>query len=612
MPNILLQTKLNQPSVEQLSLPYYPLLPKDKIGLLKWRIYARERALVDLEFRNELEQMCKADIAFMAATFVYLHETRNIEGQSLGKFPMLPDADQVDILAWFAKYGGSTDITVSKTRGIGLSYLAMIYALWIWKWHGEQIEIACLSKDEQSLDMKDRPSSLIGKLDLLFNELPAWMRVDANGSPILDRALTKHRFRNASNGNVIGGFVASDDKVRSGRYYIIILDEAAFFPADIQRWVASAHGASNSIVWLSTFDGCSNLFYRLSTNDDPNVNMVRIDTYWWSNPRWAAGRYVSKNGQIEILDKSYKFPADYRFSHDDPGLERSPLVDSAFNRPGADKQKVKEELFGLAVKDSRKLFSSPRTLQVFKESEKRPLWRGDYVDGEWAEDETGPIKLWVLPHSFNGVYVAGGDPSLGAMAGAKAGLAVIDIKTGLYVLTARFEGLDGIAFAQKAVAICKALCGPRGAGYCTLAWESTGIGGAFTAEVARLRYPAVWYELGKSSPGCHNSDRGESWLLELGRALTEKNAILMCGDAFFELRAWEYDRLFNLIFASTDGHGDLGIGAAIAWRAAAMKRKSIIDSQKKATQHAGIEINEYAQRQKKKTYSDMFESKRRR
>ncbi len=608
MANRFLKTKLNTPSPEQIALPYYNLLPKDYIGLLKWKLYVRERALTDLEFRAWFLQCCAADIAFFAASLLWIHETRPIEGKKVGKFPFTPDCDQVDLLAWLAKYAGTIDITCSKTRGIGMSYIVLILTLWLWLFHGEKIEFALVTKDLDSLDAKDKPSTLLGKMDLLFDELPAWMKVDADGNKILNRTTTHHNFQNLKNGNTITGYAATDAKLRSGRFFLVILDEAAFFPADIQRWISSAHGVTFCIIWLSTFDGTSNMFYRLATDDDPKLNMVRMETWWDDNPRWAAGKYISRNGQIEILDKTYKFPPDYEFSHDDPGIPRSPMVDAAFRRPGADKQRVKEEIYGAAVKDSRKLFSSPRTLKVFEESPLRPVWIGDYKDGEWIEDSEGPIQLWTRPDTFTGVYVVGADPSLGSITGAKAGLAAMDIKTGLYVLMARFSGLDCIAFAQKSVQICRALAGPRGAGYAILAWESTGIGGAFTSEVKRLRYPAVYHEPGKGTPGCHNPDKGEAWLLELGRAITEKDGIIKSSDCFDELRSWEYNRKFELVFTGMDGHGDLGQAAAITWRAGAQKRRAIIESRKKEQAAAGLEINRENEKRKKSTYSDRFGS----
>lgn len=601
--NTHLITKLNQPSKAQLALPFYNLLPKDEVGLLKWRIYVRERCLHDLEFRNQIRMMCSKDIAFFAATFIWLHETRQLAGQALGKFPLFPDCDQVDLLAWLAANIGAIDITCSKTRGIGLSYLICIVLLWLWLFHGEQLEFAVVTKDETSLDQRDRPSSFMGKLDLLFDNLPSWLKVDSNGNKLLDRTVTKHRFQNLSNGNIIGGYVATDDKLRSGRFYCVILDEAAFLPADVQRWIAAAHGTTNSIVWISTFDGTSNMFYRISVDDCPTRNIVRIETWWTANPRWAAGMYVSKNGIIEYLDPTYKYEPDYPYSHDDPGMLRSPMVDAAFNRPGADKQRVKEEIYGITIKDSRKLFSR-ELLALLQRSITPPVWSGDIFDGEWIEDEEGPIKLWVLPANLTGVYALGADPGLGQY--AKAGLAAIDIKTGLTVLTARFEGMDCITFANKSIEVCKALCGPRGSGYARLAWESTGIGGAYSSEIKRLRWPAVWTEPGKATPGCHNSDRGEAWLLELGRALSAKDGIIRCRDALNDFEAWEYDRNYNLIFASTDGHGDLGMAIAIAWRAAKERREAIIKTDKQQRTVVN-EIAEENRRQRNQHWSSKFE-----
>lgn len=614
MANRFFRTKLNEPSKEQLDLPFYGLLPKDKIGLLKWKAYVRERCLTDLEFRDMIDQCCKQDCAFWAASFAWFHETRPGLQQDVGKFPVLLDCDQVDCLALLQKNAGKIDMAWFKTRGIGASYVVMLFILWCWKYIGQKIEFAAVTKDEDSLDSKDKPSTLLGKLDLLFEELPAWMQIGHDGKSILKRTTTDHLFKNLQNGNLITGFVATDAKLRSGRFYIVFLDEAAFFPADLQRWASSAEGTTFCVLWLSTFDGTSNMFYRIATNDDPKLDVIRIATWAEDNPRWAEGKYISKNGEIEILDKRYVYPIDYPFSHEEPGLWRSPMVDRAFRRPGSNKQQIREEIYGIAVQDSRKLFSSKRTLEIFAKSALRPVWRGDYVDGEWIEDwERGPIKTWVKPDAFIGVYAAGADPSLGSLTGAKAGFAVMDVKTGLFVLTARFEGLDAVNFAKKSEAICRAICGPRNAGMCVLAWESTGINFAYTNEIARVRYPSCYCEPGKEGrPGCHNQDKGEAWLLEIGRAITDLDAIIKDEDAFSDFKAWEYDRKFDLVFASQDGHGDLGIACAIAWRAGSKRRKAIQQIQKQEKEKHGRELLDYRTQKSKLTYSDRFHSGRKR
>ena len=75
--NIKLQTVLGEPSQAALDLPFYNQLPKDKVGIIRWRIYVLKRCITDPEFRQDIEDMCKQDIVFFTVTFAWLHETRD-------------------------------------------------------------------------------------------------------------------------------------------------------------------------------------------------------------------------------------------------------------------------------------------------------------------------------------------------------------------------------------------------------------------------------------------------------------------------------------------------------------------------------------------------------
>ena len=149
--NLTRETIWGEPSAEALALPFFNLLPEDKVGLLKVRLYIRKRCLRDLEFRESILQMCKHDCAFFCMILCWFHETRETEDQ-IGEFPAFLDPDQVDILAWWQKWVGTIDITVEKTRGVGLSYLSVVFSIWLWLFKPSGVEVGVLSKDKTSLE----------------------------------------------------------------------------------------------------------------------------------------------------------------------------------------------------------------------------------------------------------------------------------------------------------------------------------------------------------------------------------------------------------------------------------------------------------------------------
>lgn len=598
------ETIWGQPLEITTQLPFSPLLPSDTIGLLKWRLYVRERCLHDKDFRDLIDQMCEQDCIFFILTFVYFHETRETE-ENIGVFPAILDPDQEDILAVFQKHCGKIDGVVDKTRGIGLSYLVAAFCIWKWRYNKNRIEIGLVSKDDRALDVKDRPSTLMGKLDMIFEHLPAWMRFTPSGELVLRRTHTNHIFEHKFNKNLIQGYTSGDDNLRSARLNLCFVDEGAFLEVQDQRFLASAYGTCPSIWWISTHNGRGTLFHRMTENT--TANLIRLSTYWWNNRRCRVGMYKSVNGRIEILDKDYDFPKNhpdgYEFSHDHAPLPRSIFTDKAFNRPEVDPQRVFEELYGVASLDSRQLIPQD-ILDSVAQFCTQPICRGflDPVTGEFREDNlNGPIYFWHDPmNPFTSLYYIGCDPSLGVVDAALAGLCVIDAATGRQVISAAFETCPPAELANIAVQLAKLITGPRGAGFCTIAYESTGINVAFATELNRLQWPAIFME--RNSPGVHNRDRGMSWIMELGRAISTKEAVISDARILDDLSNFEVENdTFELLYTGQQGHGDLVIASAIAWWAARQRRQSYLTSQKKRRElQVGIEAEPIFRDRKRK------------
>jgi hypothetical protein len=607
--NIKHETKLNELSDEAKAQPFCNLLPTDEESLLRWKIYVRERCLEDREFRETIRQCCAADVCFWAATFGWFHETRETE-RVIGKFPLILDPDQIDILAWLQKYGGRIDVVIEKTRGVGLSYLICLYCLWLWLFRSQKIDIGLLSKDKNALDILDRPSTLMGKLDTIFAELPAWMRLDENGKTILHRTSSQtHLFENLLNGNCIIGFVPTDQKLRSARLYCLFADEGAFLDVTDQRWLAAATGTSPSIIWVSTHNGSNTMFFRLV--HDEVSDLIRISTFWWNNRRCARGMYKIVNGLVVKIDKDYKFEEGYQYNYDKPGRLQSPFTDRAFRRPQINPLTVEEELYGIAATLSKRMYRE-KLVKYLELLCAKHVYRCDMVAGEFIEnDEDNPeLYFWEHAEVFDGYYVIGVDPAAGVEDGAYAALVAINVRTGQQVVSAALKDMSPIPFAQYVVALAKRLAGPRGHGFAKIAFESTGaVGAQFAAELNRLRWSAVCFDGKKTTPGFHNSDNGEGWLLELARALQDNDIVIKDRRIIQDLAHFEYDSKWELEYVGKDGHGDLGIAAALAWQGAKDMRQAILRQQKATRSNAASIENEpkyQERRNKNKLYSTRF------
>lgn len=576
--NIQLQTVLNEPSQAARDLPFYNLLPKSKVGIYKWRIYAMSRCLKDPEFRRDILEMCRQDIVFFTVTFCWAHETRDDAfTDSAGKFPFIPWMDQVDIFAWLQMYGGKTDISIEKTRGIGLSWIVVIYLLWKWLFHGEHLDYGILSKDDTSLDLPRRPATLMGKLDVLFENLPGWLQLGANSKSVLHRTHTNHRFIHLTSNNAILGYTSTDDKLRSARFNLLVIDEAAFLAVDVQRWLASSQFTSSSRIFVSTHDGTATMFYRMTVDD--RSKLVRISTWWQANPERWKGAYVVRGGRVEILDKGYKFPPDYEFCHDNPGLERSPWVDGEFAKPGADRVSLMQEIYGSAAINMKKLMQSD-TLDIGFRSCSPPEYRCRLSPyGEFIEDLEGPWHFWQNPDMpFTSEYRVGVDPAVGVADRSLAGVCALDAKTGATVATAALPECDVIELARATKLLCEKLCGSRPHSFAKVAPESQGaVGISFLTELRRLKWYSIHMEGTKY--GIPNKDRGIQVLTEAGRAVRDGDFVVTDERVVDDFAHFEYNSKVELVFTGDAGHGDLGQAAALAWWSGQKIRQAVLDAE---------------------------------
>ena len=251
---------------------------------------------------------------------------------------------------------------------------------------------------------------------------------------------------------------------------------------------------------------------------------------------------------------------------------------SEFRKPGTDMIRLKQEIYGVAALDTKRMIPKEIT-----DSARRlcrpPTFKAVHKNGEFVEDLEGDFCFW-QELAFTSTYYVGVDPSLGAIGAALGAIVAIDAKTGAVVATAGFREMNSIDLAAMTLALCQKLCGPRGQGYAQVVPESTGIGGVFLTELKRLRWTNVFMHNGVSL-GMPNIDRGEKLLTEYGRALRDGDTIAMDHRIVDDLEHFEYDQQIKLVFTGLVGHGDLGQAAALAWWGARERRKSVLDAENK-------------------------------
>ena len=607
------ETKFGTRSPEALALPYSSRLPDDKASLIRIRMYVVKRCIHDIEFRDDIVEMCSQDLPFFVLMFGWIHETRATEDQ-IGAFPAYLDPDQIDILAWWQKFAGTYDITNEKTRGIGLSYLASFLVMWLWLHNPHSIDIGLLTRTEKALDQKAKPGSLMGKLDLMFKKLPYWMRHDRNGKTILRRVSSSqnHLFQNLANGNNITGYVPTNNDLRSDRLNILIVDEGRFLKTTDQEWFAATFGAVPSTIWISTHQGTDNMFYRMTKDDESRL--VRISTWWWENRRCRRGLYTIEAGQVKQQD-AHRYPPGYfdipkiwKLEEHIKGRLRSKWVDFQLLRPGIEPTTVLEEYYGLSAVASRKVLR-PSIVKCIENTAQRPKAVGYLRDGVFIDDPDGDLWLWCNPDRPDGLVGIGVDPALTQASGAYFAAAGFNFKTGDQVFSYRSRMVSNDEFPRIITEIGNFLAG--GGVRPMIACESQGpAGNIFLDGAQRLRYPSIAREEGKSSPGYGNNDRGAAWLIEWGRAIWSGETFVRDSRLAIDAEGFEYDAdKWDVVFAGRDGHGDLAIAAALAWHEIKKRRQAYIRANQRAQQYDPDEakfLQDSKRRRRQKCWSDRF------
>ena len=154
------------------------------------------------------------------------------------------------------RWKGREDGLVEKSRDMGVSWLCVSIAVWMWLFHTGTI-VGVGSRKEEYVDKIGDPKSLFWKARQFINMLPLEFRPkgwdDQKHAPHM-------RILNPENGSSIIG-EAGDNIGRGNRTSIYFKDEAAFFerPDAID---AALSQTSNCKIDVSTPNGAGNPFYR--------------------------------------------------------------------------------------------------------------------------------------------------------------------------------------------------------------------------------------------------------------------------------------------------------------------------------------------------------------
>lgn len=222
--------------------------------------------------------------------FLTTVDPRNVEVGLPAKVPFLLFPKQREFIEYLhRKWRAREDGLAEKSRDMGVSWLCVAFAVWMWTFHAETV-IGFGSRKEEYVDDSADPKALLWKVRESIDSLPKEFRprgyVRKVHAPFM-------KITNPENGAKIVG-EAGDNIGRGARTSIYFKDEAAFYdrPDLIDAALAST---SNCKIDVSTPNGAGNPFYRKR-----HGGKLEIFTFHWTDdPRKDQKWYDT---QVQMLD----------------------------------------------------------------------------------------------------------------------------------------------------------------------------------------------------------------------------------------------------------------------------------------------------------------------
>ena len=242
-----------------------------------------------------------AFIADLGATF----DPRNIERGIPAVVPFLLFPRQVEFVEWVVdRWQGREDGVAVKSRDMGVSWLCVAIAAWMWLFKPDVV-IGFGSRKESYVDLGSNPASLFWKLREFINMLPAEFR--PNGYD--PRVHAPHmRIVNPELGGAVVG-EAGDNIGRGNRTSIYFVDEAAFLEHP-QSVDAALSQTSNCKIHVSTPNGAGNPFY----NKVHGGKMKKFDFAWLQDPRKDREWYERQVASLDPVIVAAEIDRDFTAS----------------------------------------------------------------------------------------------------------------------------------------------------------------------------------------------------------------------------------------------------------------------------------------------------------
>jgi phage terminase large subunit len=266
-------------------------------------------------------------------------DPRNVERGIDAVIPFLLFPKQAEFVEFVvARWRAREDWLCEKSRDMGVSWLCVAIATWMWLFHPGTV-VGFGSRKEEYVDKLGDPKSLFWKIREALNLLPAEFK--PAGYSERAHALSM-RIVNPENGSTIVG-ESGDNIGRGNRTSIYFKDESAFYerPDAID---AALSQTSNCKGDVSTPNGAGNPFYR--KRHGGKIKVFVFD--WHDDPRKDRAWYERQVDALDPVIVAQEIDRSYTASVSNAWISGE-IVLAARHRGPADVQAIGPLMLGIDV-----------------------------------------------------------------------------------------------------------------------------------------------------------------------------------------------------------------------------------------------------------------------
>jgi phage terminase large subunit len=303
---------------------WFDFLAPDYETVYQLRAERLQRIRTDPGLVPGLKEHYKANPVDFINDWGMTFDPRNAEIGLPTVIPFMMFPKQEDFITWvLSRWQGREDGLAEKSRDMGISWLCVGFAVWMWTFY-PGVVIGFGSRKEEYVDKLGDPKSLFWKVRQFVSLLPAEFRPKGYQE-------SKHaphmRILNPENGSAIIG-EAGDNIGRGNRTSIYFKDESAFYerPEAID---AALSQTSNCKIDLSTVNGNGNPFFKKR-----HSGKIKVFTFHWrQDPRKSEAWYLKQKETLDPVIVAQEIDIDYNASTTDAWIPGDTVAAAQGNGP---------------------------------------------------------------------------------------------------------------------------------------------------------------------------------------------------------------------------------------------------------------------------------------